>query len=265
MNTAPLICAAAAFMTAAAAAAPPAPVCRFASGEQTAALVELYTSEGCSSCPPADRQLSALATALEPGARAVPIALHVNYWDKLGWADPFAQAAFSLRQDERVRENHHTVVYTPHFFVNGEELRAGATGLRAAVHHANAQRPRASIAAQLLPADKGEISVDVTARADAGTGPAALYVAIAQNGIVSDVRAGENSGERLQHEHVVRLLDGPLALADGAARLQRRFALPAGSDAGHLELVAFVEDAQSGAVLQSLRAGPCDAGTLETR
>jgi hypothetical protein len=231
--------------------------CTAQSGRQTAALVELYTSEGCSSCPPADRQLGALGKLLSPGAVAVPIALHVNYWDSIGWRDPFAQPAFSGRHEQRVHQNHHTIVYTPHFFVNGQEMRPGPLSLDAAIHEANAQPPKASISARVEPQEDRAIRVEVSADTVPGTGPAALFIALAQNGLVSDVTRGENRGVRLQHDHVVRDWSGPIALAGGAVHIEHRFTVPAGADAREFELVAFVEDAQSGAVLQALATGAC--------
>jgi hypothetical protein len=233
--------------------------CTAQSGSQTAALVELYTSEGCSSCPPADRQLGTLGKMLSPGAVAVPIALHVNYWDSIGWRDPFAQPAFSERHEQRVHQNHHTIVYTPHFFVNGQEIRSGSLALGAAIYGANALPPRASITARVEPQGDRLIRVEVSAETVPGTGPAALFVALAQNGLVSDVTRGENRGVRLEHDHVVRDWSGPIALAGGAAHIEHRFPLPAGADPREFELVAFVEEAQSGTVLQALATGACAA------
>ena len=94
--------------------------CQADSGSTRAALVELYTSEGCSSCPPADRRLGGLTQA---GPRVVPLALHVDYWDSIGWKDPFAQPSFTQRQAWEVRANHHRTSFTPHFFVNGKEIQ----------------------------------------------------------------------------------------------------------------------------------------------
>ncbi len=104
--------------------------CDARSGQKTAALIELYTSEGCSSCPPADQQLSRLRQALDPAAEAVPLALHVDYWDYIGWKDPYAQAAFGERQNWLVQANQHKTIYTPQFFVGGTEVRSWRGGLR---------------------------------------------------------------------------------------------------------------------------------------
>ena len=112
--------------------------CDARSGPMTAALVELYTSEGCSSCPPADPQLSRLRQALDPAAEAVPLALHVGYWDYIGWKDPYAQAAFAERQNWLVHASRQRTVYMSQFFVGGAELRLGRGALRDKVRQLNA-------------------------------------------------------------------------------------------------------------------------------
>jgi hypothetical protein len=182
----------------------------------------------------------------------------VDYWDGLGWKDRYAQAAFSERHGRLVRANHHTVVYTPHFFVDGRELRSGAEALREAVRQDNRTEARASIQTSIRSLDSGGFDIDVAARSEPGVA-AALYLAVAESGLASDVTRGENRGVRLQHDHVVRRWIGPLALNDGAVRDRRVLAVSAGESRGALEIVAFVEDTQTGEVLQALGAGSCPA------
>ena len=105
--------------------------CAASSGAMRAALLELYTSEGCSSCPPADQWLSNLPTQNLDALAVVPLAFHVDYWDKLGWVDPFAQAAFTQRQRER--NGRLGWVYTPQFMLNGEDYRPGKRSLQTAL------------------------------------------------------------------------------------------------------------------------------------
>ena len=95
----------------------------FSSGEQAASLLELYTSEGCSSCPPADRWLSQLRDHPELWKSIVPVALHVDYWNYIGWEDRFSDARFTARQQNYIRQGAAGVVYTPGFFSNGAEWR----------------------------------------------------------------------------------------------------------------------------------------------
>jgi hypothetical protein len=233
--------------------------CDARSGPKTAALVELYTSEGCSSCPPADAQLRRLRQALDPAAEAVPLALHVGYWDYIGWKDPYAQAAFAERQNWLVRVNQHNTAYTPQFFVGGTELRSWREALRDRVRKVNALPAMAQIRVQARIAPGGALALDAEATARVGAEPAALYLAILESDLVSSVTRGENSGETLSHDHVVREWIGPIQLMDGAVRVQRNIALPAAWRRAQLEVVAFVQGGRSGNVLQAVSAQQCAA------
>lgn len=249
---APIAVAVAALLAAAAAHA----ACEATSGARTAALVELYTSEGCSSCPPADRQLGKLRETLEPGALAVPLALHVAYWDAIGWKDPYAQAAFGERQRALVRAGGGNTSYTPQFFVAGGELRDWGDALRATVKAVNALPAAADVkvAAALTPAGALSIGAEAATRAATGTPPPLLYLAVTESGLVSRVLRGENSGATLGHDDVVREWIGPVAFSDGRAAVRREVALPPHWRRDRLGVVAFVQDARSGRVLQAVAA-----------
>jgi hypothetical protein len=229
--------------------------CDARSGPKTAALVELYTSEGCSSCPPADRQLNRLRQVLDPAAEVVPLALHVDYWDYIGWKDAYAQGAFGERQSWLVRANQHKTVYTPQFFVGGTELRSWRGALQDKVSQLNAQPAAAGIRIQASLAPSGALMLNVEAHA--GAGPTALYLALAESGLASKVTRGENSGATLAHDHVVREWIGPIRLVAGTARVQREIVLPAAWNRQHLEVVAFVQNERGGGVLQALSAQHC--------
>ncbi len=231
--------------------------CNVGSGPKTAALVELYTSEGCSSCPPADQQLHHLRQLLDPAADVVPLALHVGYWDYIGWKDPYAQAPFQERQSWLVHANQHHTVYTPQFFVNGTELRSWQGALRDKVRQLNALPAAAAIRVRASIAPNGALALNAEAAARAGVEPATLYLAVAESGLVSNVTRGENSGATLAHDHVVRVWIGPVHLTDGAAQVQRNIPLPAAWSRARLEVVAFVQDDRSGSVLQALSAQHC--------
>ncbi len=228
--------------------------CDVHSGARTAALVELYTSEGCSSCPPADRQLVRLKEALDPDASAVPLSLHVDYWDEIGWKDPFAQGRFDQRQAGLVRLGGHQTVYTPQFFVAGREVRNWPAGLADAVRQVNARRAVADLRIEAHPTAAGSLAVRVTAAAP-GDG-AALYVSITESRLVSKVARGENGGVTLHHDHVARLFFGPVALIGGRSDFIRELALP-GLNAQNVDVAAFVADERSGNVLQALAATAC--------
>jgi hypothetical protein len=210
--------------------------CEARSGPNTAALFELYSAEGCSSCPPADRQLG----QLRQGTTVVPLALHVGYWDDLGWQDPYAQDDWCTR-------------YTPQFFVGGSEVRPKAVADE--VRKLNAQPSQASIRLQAH-AQGGDV-IAISARAQSAFDSAAHYRVVAENGLSSEVRAGENGGRRLSHDHMVRVWIGPLSLHDGSIALQRAVPLAKTWQRARLENSAFVQDQHTGRVLQAVGAGQC--------
>lgn len=230
--------------------------CDVHSGAATAALVELYTSEGCSSCPPADERLGHLRTLLPPDSQAIALALHVGYWDYLGWNDPYAQDVFAQRQEWLVHVNRHSAVYTPHFFVSGTELDLAPASLARAVSKVNAVPAAAGIGLQA-----SLVNGALALRADATTAdrarPAALYLAVTENALTSKVARGENGGATLHHDHLVRAWLGPIALSAGALHVEREIVLPASWKRAQLDVVAFVQDPQTGEVLQAVNAAGC--------
>jgi len=231
--------------------------CNVHSGQRTAALIELYTSEGCSSCPPADQELTHLRGSLGPDAEEFALALHVNYWDSIGWPDPYAQGIFSERQRWLVQANHHGVVYTPHFFVSGTEQPPGEDTLREEVRRVNARPAQADIQLAANQASNGGLALEAVAHAPASTDPVALYLAIAESRLVSQVLRGENGGKTLTHDHVARIWLGPIAFSGGEARLHRETALPREANFAQLEVTAFVQDERTGRILQAVGLQPC--------
>ena len=236
--------------------------CEVKSGAATAALVELYTSEGCSSCPPADQALSQLRRRLPAGAVLVPLALHVGYWNQLGWADPYAQATFDQRQQRLLEGKAHHVVYTPQFFVNGEELRDWPQALPAAIQRMNATPAPLAITLSARPADAGAVTLEAQASAADGRTAGQLYVALTESGLASHVLRGENGGATLHHDDTARLWLGPVALRAGQATLRQRVTLPAGWRRERLQAVALVQADNDGAVLQAVSTAQCDGRVL---
>lgn len=217
--------------------------CQATSPRNTVALVELYTSQGCSSCPPADRWLSQLPARID-STRAVPIALHVGYWDYIGWKDPFAKREFNDRQSQLAALNGSRTRYTPGVFVQGRETNWAQTGPFDAQLRAINTRP----AAATIVLDRVQAlgsKVDVSARAEL-TQPGApknprLILALVQNGISTKVTAGENRGETLANDRVTRAWSGPLSLKPQTLSLSVPATTPA-TAVRDLALVAFVED-----------------------
>ena len=235
--------------------------CKAVSGPQTAALVELYTSEGCSSCPPADRWLSSLAAGSRVPGSVVPIALHVDYWDYIGWKDPYAKREFSLRQRKLSQLQRMALVYTPQVVLQGRDFRGwGTAAFDAAVARITAQPAKARISlsvrqatARGLEVKAGAQLLDLAQQADA-----ALYLATYENRLSSTVTAGENRGRRLGHDYVVLEWLGPFAFGPGAQVAERRqLPLLPRATAGSSGVVGFVQNRGTAEVLQALMLPAC--------
>jgi len=173
------------------------PATTFESGVTQTTLLELFTSEGCSSCPPAEKRLSQLKSSPDLWKKIVPIAFHVDYWDGLGWPDRFAKAEFTQRQRRYAASWPTGAVYTPTFVVNGKEW-PGFFNREAAP---KAGPEKVGILAVAL---KGESEAVATFSPENATrGPLKLEVALLGTNLQSDVKRGENSGRKLHHDFVV--------------------------------------------------------------
>jgi hypothetical protein len=233
--------------------------CSARSGPQRTALVELYTSEGCSSCPPADRWLSGLRAAGIGADAAIPLAFHVDYWNKLGWPDRFSHAAYSERQRLSAQRNRLDFVYTPQFIIDGRDTRVAGSYDALKRQLALPGRERASIE---LSARAATTRVEIVASANLAAGERSrvpeLFVAVTEDGLSTQVAAGENAGRRLRHDAVVRALLGPVAIApDDRARLEQSLPLSPDWNRSQLALTAFVQDRATGEVLQALALPIC--------
>ncbi len=173
-----------------------APACSAQSGAQVPTVIELYTSEGCNSCPPADRWLS----GLKARDGVVALAFHVDYWDSLGWKDRFAQPQFTQRQNATQRTSGARFAYTPQVIVDGRDAPDWSSLPAAAL------QPRTpAVVALTLEHDAAGLALNVSPSAGA---PAKLsgYVAVVDDGMQTHVGAGENRGETLRQDGVVREL-----------------------------------------------------------
>ena len=227
----------AALMPAAALAAAP-PSCAAHSTTQPPAIVELYTSEGCSSCPPADRWLSTLKGRND----VIALAFHVNYWDHLGWPDRFATPAITERQHQIQHSSGARYVYTPQVLQNGRDWRDwGGTPTR----------PPASGVVLSLKRDGDTVNANI----GPGTGRMAGYWAVVEDGHSSGVRAGENADQTLHHDHVVTLYRPVDAWPAQAGARQLSLTVPAGAIGVVRRTVFVVTDAASQRPLQALALG----------
>lgn len=226
-------------------AAPQACVQR--SGAMVAQVVELYTSEGCSSCPPADRWLSGLRS--RAGQATVVQAFHVGYWDYIGWVDRFATPAHTQRQRQIARWNNHNGIYTPQAVLNGRDWptwsQAGDT------LPPTGEPARASI----VLTQSGQDQFEALVRMEAGA-PAqwSAYWTVTENGHSSRVKAGENAGETLSHDHVVRQYTpaGDYRPTDRVQRLLLRTIAATPGHARQINLVVY--DSRTGRTLQAVSA-----------
>ena len=214
------------------------PACQADSPAILTPVIELYTSEGCSSCPPADRWLSTLKDSAASGKTVVQ-AFHVGYWDYIGWVDRFASPAHTVRQKQVAGSNGLSGIYTPQVVRNGRDWRDFARA-------AGADEPaRARIALQRNSIDAFEANVAPTDPA----GRWSAYWTVTEHGHSSKVKSGENAGEFLKHDFVVRQYV-PAGDYQGAAKLVLR-AVPA--EGGHPRRVNLVvHDKASGKPLQAL-------------
>jgi hypothetical protein len=207
-------------------------------------LVELFTSEGCSSCPPADALLAKLLeTQPVAGAEIVPIELHVDYWDRLGWRDPFSSAAFSRRQEEYSHVFGPDRVYTPQMVVDGAHefvgsdarLAAGAIKKAGALPHLPL-----SVSADLQDGT-ARISVAAPGAPAEATEKIRVIVAVVEDGLTSSVKHGENAGRTLTHAAVTRRLETISTLQREAVPAEARWKIGSGWQAPKLRVVAFLQ------------------------
>lgn len=167
----------------------------FNSGEQQVDLLELYTSEGCSSCPPAEAWFDGLLQHPDLWRRIVPVVFHVDYWNDLGWKDPFSTAANSQRQRRYQSEGGVNSVYTPGFVLNGSEWRGWFAGQ---------PLPTSTTPAGLLSAQVANGRLQAVYRNEhAANQPLELQVALLGFDLTTQVTTGENRGKALTHQFVV--------------------------------------------------------------
>jgi hypothetical protein len=232
-----IVVTASAALAAASAVAAPGASCIARSPATLVPVVELYTSEGCSSCPPADKWLSSLKDDAANG-RVVAQAFHVGYWDHIGWVDRFANPAYTQRQRQVAAWNHESTIYTPQVVRNGQDWRGGKV-------IGNPEPARATIELRRTAEDAFAAMVTPVE----GVGTWAAYWTVTEHGHGSKVKAGENAGEFLKHDFVVRQYV-PAGEYRGASALTLR-AIPRQPD--HPQQVNFVVfDPRNGRTLQAV-------------
>jgi hypothetical protein len=216
-------------------------------------LVQLFTSEGCSSCPPADQLLHEfLAKPPVDGVTIVPMSLHVDYWNHLGWADAYSARQFSDYQRQYRDAMRATQIYTPQMIVDGRTAFVGsdrAAARKSIEDAAKLPKVRLSLRLSAPEHDGSKIRVEIDVQhGDALPADQAftLMLAVTEDDLTSDVRRGENAGRKLHHDAVVRLLRsvGDIRKDGGSAPFQVDLPLDPQWHRGRLHVVAFVQSKQ---------------------
>jgi hypothetical protein len=206
-------------------------------------VVELFTSEGCSSCPPADALLMQLDHSQPvPGAEIIALGEHVDYWNRLGWKDRFSSSAYSQRQSRYASRFHLDSVYTPQMVIDGRAEFVGNDAERAARVIAGAARPQGGLPAIAVSTDGDTVHVNVT---HAPARRLDVYLAITESDLSTQVGGGENHGRLLRHTAVVRDLQKLGATAGGQFTAQPRVRLSPDWRRPNLRAVVFLQDSST--------------------
>jgi hypothetical protein len=229
--------------------------CAAKSGAQTVPLLELYTSEGCSSCPPADKWMSNIKAG-----NVTPLAFHVDYWDYIGWKDKFSKAEYSDRQRKIAAFGGAGFVYTPQFVMNGRDFKGWDNSrLKEKTESSQKLASRANLSLDAVQ-ENGKITLKTSAQT---TNPADaknvdVFVAIYENKLVSKINAGENSGRELKHDYVVREFFGAYQI-NNQNEFSKNFTLGQEWSKRDAGAVVFVQNSQTGEILQSLALKFCNS------
>ncbi len=213
-----------------------------------AVLVELFTSQGCSSCPPADRLLVAMGKDPDLAKQIVPLAFHVDYWDRLGWRDRFSDAAWTRRQNDYARQLEADTIYTPQLVVGGSADCNGADVqcIKKAVEAAEARPAQGRVEVALAPAGNGAVNATVRAQAPAGATAVDVMVAVYESGLETEVKGGENARKTLHDDYVVRRLQRAFKLSGPAERSEAvTLRLERDWQRQNLGVVVFLQDAKT--------------------
>ena len=212
-------------------------------------LVELYTSEGCSSCPPADKALAFLEKE-QPYMQAeiITLALHVDYWDRLGWKDEFSSPLYSQRQTVYAQKLKLDSTYTPQMIVDGRIQFVGSNlGEAAKAITEAAKSPKANIEAAFNNENALKVKISAVPKHEDAT----VFLAIAENNLVSNVKRGENAGKNLEHISVVRELKtvGKIEPNSDIFEQEAVSALPLNWKKENLKYVIFIQENESRKIL----------------
>jgi hypothetical protein len=217
------------------------------------AVVELFTSEGCSSCPPAD----ALIAQVQQEDKNLPVyilAFHVDYWNRLGWKDAFSDAAYSDRQRQYATWLNLSSIYTPQVVVNGRQEFVGSESgaLHAAIQSGLEQQGNVQLTLTGLKLDAGRLDWQCRTEGLVPNARVSVVVAIVERSATTAVKAGENNGRTLSHVQIVRQLG--MGALDGKGNAEGKVEWPAGIAPGEGEVIAFLQDQDNGKIIAATKA-----------
>jgi hypothetical protein len=225
------------------------------SGSSTVAVLELYTSEGCYNCPAAERYLKEITEKYAEKKQFIPLAFHVDYWDYIGWEDPFADPAYGERQRGIAQRNKLNSLYTPQFVIYGKDFPA-FQNIPEAISIVNDIKPRVDIDinATLKTDHKLDSVISIRARDAHAMQYANIFIALSEDNLSSKITEGENEGLLLQHDHVVRKFIGPFTL-EGKDNLdiKQEINIDKQWKLADLSLVVFAQDSIDGTTHQAIR------------
>ncbi len=230
--------------------------CSAKTSDKTIPLLELYTSEGCSSCPPADKWMSKIKHGK---SEVTPLAFHVDYWDYIGWKDKFSKAEYSDRQRKTAAFGGAGFVYTPQFVFNGRDFKGWDNSrLNSAIKQTQQLTARAKLTLDAVNQTDGSIKLSASAEATspADAKKADVFVALYENGLVTNVQAGENVARQLKHDYVVRKLFGAYQI-NNRNQFNKSFNLAKAWQDKEAGAVIFVQDSSNGKIIQSLALDFC--------
>ena len=207
-------------------------------GYKNVAILELFTSQGCSSCPAADRLLGTYTTK----ENIIALSFHVDYWDHLGWKDPFSSKAFTERQNNYASANK-SDVYTPQIIINGQTEMVGSneSKIAAALKKVLEQEPSADISIKTVKPENGQVSINFVAAGN--TANSVLNIALVQKKATTEIKAGENGGVTLTNYNVVRKFKTLNRINNGDNTTS--IDMPADADQKNMSVIVFLQDRRS--------------------
>lgn len=226
----------------------PPHVLPFHTAPENAVVLELFTSQGCSSCPPADRLLSKIGNDENLAGKVIPLAFHVDYWNHIGWTDPFSQKRWSQRQQDYAATFKSVRIYTPQLIINGQSELVGSDEKRAftEIQRALAQPNSVNLHAELA-ADRGDvIDIQISAELLGVVKSEMLHVMVAvfERGLITSVKSGENARRTLHNDFVVRTLERAFEFSPQTTKVHSatvRVSLPAGAKRSDLGVAVFAQ------------------------